>query len=120
MKIQNLRFFAAVIDCAGVTQAAEQLHVSQPAVSAGLKALERELGEPLFDRSGGRRRMIPTPRALQFYQHARDILTRCETAVGIFRRAESRTPAVRVGVLRTISAESVAALAWKIHGGWRA
>ena len=107
MKIQNIRFFAAVIECGGVTQAAEQLRISQPAVSAGLKALERELGEPLFDRSGGRRRMVSTPKSRLFSPQARDILIRCDSAVNDFRCAEARTPTVRVGVLRTISVDSV-------------
>jgi DNA-binding transcriptional LysR family regulator len=110
MKIRNLRFFVAVIEFGGVTQAAEQLHVSQPAVSAGLKALEDELGEPLFERSGGRRRMLPTFKALRFHQKATDILERCDTAIASFRTAEARVPIVRIGVLRTISAEAITAV----------
>jgi DNA-binding transcriptional LysR family regulator len=110
MKIQNLRFFVAVIEYGGVTQAAQQLHISQPAVSAGLKALEDELGEPLFDRSGGRRRMTPTSKALRFHQRALDILGRCDAALTSFRAAEVRTPTVRVGVLRTFSTDAVAAV----------
>src|SRR5262245_25525438 len=110
MKIQNLRFFAAVIEFGGVTQAAEHLRVSQPAVSAGLKALERELGEPLFDRSGGRRRMVPTTKALRFHREALNILNQCEAALRSFRITEARSQTVRLGILRTISADAVAAV----------
>jgi DNA-binding transcriptional LysR family regulator len=40
MKLQHLRFFIAVVDCGGVVRAAERLRISQPSISAGLKALE--------------------------------------------------------------------------------
>mgnify|MGYP002623781252 CR=1 FL=1 len=111
MKLQHLRFFAAVVDYGGVVKAAERLHVSQPAVSAGLRALEEELGQPLFDRSGGGRRLRPTPKALQFHQHVIDILNRCDAARLEFRSEGGRLPRLRIGVLETMAPEDVAAAA---------
>lgn len=43
-------FLTAAVEYGGVIKAAERLHLSQPSVSAGLKALEQTLGRPLFDR----------------------------------------------------------------------
>ncbi len=50
MEIYQLRTFLAVARLGSLTRAAEQMHISQPAVSKQLKALEEELGALLFDR----------------------------------------------------------------------
>ncbi len=51
MELYQLRSFAAIAELGQLTRAAEKLHVSQPAVSAQLKALEDKFGLTLFDRT---------------------------------------------------------------------
>lgn len=101
MKLQHLRFFTAVVECGGVIKAAERLHISQPAVSAGLKALEDELGGALFHR-GTSRRLSLTSAGRRFYRHALEILRQCETARSGFAGNSDQDLEVRVGVLDTL------------------
>lgn len=52
LNYHHLRYFWMVAHKGGVRRAAEQLHVSQPSVSAQLRLLEESLGQKLFRRSG--------------------------------------------------------------------
>lgn len=50
MDIQALTAFIAVADHKSFSLAAEQLHLTQPAISKRIKGLEEQLSSPLFDR----------------------------------------------------------------------
>lgn len=52
MELLQLSYFKKVADLQHVTKAAEELHVSQPAISKTIHELEDELGLQLFDRVG--------------------------------------------------------------------
>jgi len=52
MTLQQLECFHALAKTQNITKSAEEIHVSQPALSSMLKALESELGVSLFDRKG--------------------------------------------------------------------
>lgn len=60
------------------SQAARDLHRTQPAISASLKALETDLGMPLFLREG--RGLIPVPEAHYLLSEASEVLDRLKTA----------------------------------------
>lgn len=51
MELHQLEYLVAVVDEGSFTRAAAGLHVSQPAVSAQIRKLEHELGEPLLARA---------------------------------------------------------------------
>ena len=53
MRLQQLRYFLAVIDEGGFTRAAQHLGRTQQAVSKALGLLEQELGVRLLDRESG-------------------------------------------------------------------
>jgi DNA-binding transcriptional LysR family regulator len=108
MKLQHLRFFVAAVDSGGIVKASERLSLSQPAVTAGLKALERELGQPLFEPAGRGRRVRPTAKAMEFYKDAREILRQCAMARGRFASRSVSRPKLRVGLLPTIATRHVA------------
>ena len=54
MDITALEYFKIIAESGSLTKAAQQLHITQPAMSAMLKKLEEELGVELFDRSPNR------------------------------------------------------------------
>src|SRR5947199_10277402 len=51
MELRQLGYLVAVAEEANFTRAAERIHVAQPAVSAQIQRLEREVGQRLLDRS---------------------------------------------------------------------
>ncbi|MFT4106355.1 MAG: LysR family transcriptional regulator [Lacrimispora sp.] len=54
MDLLQLQYFQVVARLGNVTQAAKELHVSQPSISKTIARLEESLGVPLFERSGRR------------------------------------------------------------------
>lgn len=57
MNLDELRWFVRVAEREHVTSAAEELNISQPALSRALARMQRRLGVELFDRSGRRLRL---------------------------------------------------------------
>ncbi|MFE6226777.1 LysR substrate-binding domain-containing protein [Streptomyces sp. NPDC057854] len=82
---RDLRYFLAVAEELHFTRAAERLYVSQPALSKQIRALERQLGAPLFDRD--RHGVALTPVGEALLPHARTVLAAWEEAAGAVRRA---------------------------------
>ena len=73
LNYHHLQYFWRVVRAGGVTQAARELHVSSPAVSAQLKELQDFLGEPLLTRSG--RRLVLTEMGRTVFDYADDIFS---------------------------------------------
>lgn len=73
MNTRQLRHFLAVVDLGTLSAAAEAVHLSQPALSRSLRALEDELRVPLFDRQ--ERRLRPTPYAIEYATRARRMVS---------------------------------------------
>ncbi|ARF57785.1 LysR family transcriptional regulator [Streptomyces gilvosporeus] len=76
MELRQLAYFVAVVEEANFTRAAARLHLAQPGVSAQIRQLERELGQPLLDRSGGR--VTPTEVGEAVLPYARAALAAVE------------------------------------------
>ncbi len=64
MELYQLRGFVAVAELGHLTRAAERLHLSQPALSAQIKALEDELGVQLFARGSAGMTLTPAGKRL--------------------------------------------------------
>ncbi|MGW4632823.1 LysR substrate-binding domain-containing protein [Nocardia sp. NPDC004415] len=65
LDLHRLQQFLAVADTAGFTSAAARLHLTQQALSTAIRQLERQLGVPLFDRSGRRLRLTAAGEVLR-------------------------------------------------------
>ncbi|SNR55594.1 transcriptional regulator, LysR family [Actinomadura mexicana] len=78
MDLRTLRYFVAVVDEGGITQAARVLFVSQPSLSLAMRRLEDELGVRLFDRSG--RRARPTADGARLLGLARQVIAEADGA----------------------------------------
>ncbi|NTV63453.1 MAG: LysR family transcriptional regulator, partial [Oscillochloris sp.] len=75
----HLRTFLAVVDEGSYSAAAQKLHMSQPAVSQQIRALEEQLGDVrLFRRVG--QRMVPTHAGEELLSSARDLVMLAERA----------------------------------------
>jgi DNA-binding transcriptional LysR family regulator len=72
MDTKQLAAFCVVVDRRSFSQAADQLGVTQPAVSLQIRSLEQRLGQQLLDRSG--RRVEPTEAGLRLYRGAQRLL----------------------------------------------
>ena len=71
-----LAAFVQVAECGSFSQAAEALHISQPAISKRISALETQLGGVLFDRVG--RKVLLTQAGDTLLPHARRVLREIE------------------------------------------
>lgn len=79
MELQQLRTFLEVGRRGNFTAAARVLHRTQPAISASIRGLERELGHRLFVRR--RRGVVPTEVGLRLLRRAEDWLREMEGTI---------------------------------------
>jgi len=125
MELYQLRTFAAVADSGHITRAAEKLHLSQPAVSAHVKALEEELGVRLFERNPAG--MLLTRAGRDLHEQAGKVLAEAERLrqlaaslkgdiVGRLRVGTASDPEfVRVGELLHRTVERYPLLELELH-----
>ena len=112
MQIQQLRCAVAVAGELHFTRAAARLHVAQPSLSVQVRALERELGAPLFDRTRGAVRLTAAGEA--FLPWARQALADLDAGradvrelLGLRRGrlAIGATPSLATGLLPPLLAD---------------
>ena len=125
MELYQLRSFVAVAELGHLTRAADKLHVSQPALSAQIKALEEELELELFERrSSG---MLLTAAGKRLVGEAQKLLSAAQSlrneartirgeVVGVARLGTLSDPKlIRVGELMSAAVERYPRIEIQLH-----
>lgn len=101
MTFEQLKTFLTVARMGGVRRAAEQMNVSQPAVSTRISSLESYLGTELFSRvSTG---VVLTRKGVLLQNHAEQIMAIMERIKGDVMAEDSISSLLRLGVAETVA-----------------
>lgn len=107
MNLRRLQYFVKIVDIGSLTQAADILHIAQPALSQQLATLEGEVNQQLLVRT--KRGVTPTEAGRALYRHAQLILRQCEQArLEIQAASQQLTGAVAIGLAPGTAAASLA------------
>jgi DNA-binding transcriptional LysR family regulator len=102
VELRQLRYFVAVAEELHFGRAAQRLHIAAPSLSQQIKALERSVGAPLFERD--RRHVALTAAGRQLLPDAREILA---AAAAAQRRIAGTTGPLRIGYVDWLPDELV-------------
>ncbi|MHC3469702.1 LysR family transcriptional regulator [Streptomyces sp. 7R007] len=115
MSLRQMEYFLAIVEEASFTRAAEVLHVTQPALSHQIKALERSVGGPLLERMPRGVRLTPMGRA--YRPHAERAVRSAAQA----RRAARAAAGAEGGELHVAAVHAVAVgVLPDVFARWRA
>jgi len=100
MELDQLRYFLRVAGRGNFTRAAEDLGISQPALSRSIQKLEEELGQPVFERKT--RSVSLTEAGVLLQSRAKQVLTIIEDAKAEITD-DGQSGRVRIGAIPTIA-----------------
>ena len=109
MDLRGLHYFSAVAEELNFTRAAQRLCMSQPPLSNQIKALEEELGTPLFLRGG---------RTLQLTEAGKVLYRRASQLLDLAERTQEEVSSLAMGLSGTLCLGSVAGLAPFLAARW--
>jgi molybdate transport repressor ModE-like protein len=118
----EMRHFAAleaVARTGSFGRAARELGYTQSAVSQQIAQLERIVGQRLFDRPGGPRRVETTEAGLLLLRHADAIVAQLDAArADMAALAEGEAGTLRVGIYQSVGARLLPALVRRFRAQW--
>ena len=109
MDLRGLHYFSVVAEELNFTRAAQRLCMSQPPLSNQIKALEEELGTPLFLRGG---------RTLQLTEAGKVLYRRAAQLLDLAERTQEEVSSLAMGLSGTLCLGSVAGLAPFLAARW--
>ena len=111
MDLRGLHYFSVVAEELNFTRAAQRLCMSQPPLSNQIKALEEELGTPLFLRGG---------RTLHLTEAGKVLYRRASQLLDLAERTQEEVSSLAMGLTGTLCLGSVAGLAPFLAARWLA
>ena len=100
--LRQIRYFQSVVRNNSFSEAAEECHISQSAISQQIKALETELGFPLLERKN--RKFVLTPAGEHFYKKSLVLVADYEQICRESARiARGEDAVLKIGFLRSYS-----------------
>lgn len=116
LDLRHLRALDAVAAAGTFGRAARRLGYTQSAVSQQIAALERVVGEPLFDRPGGPRPVELTPLGSVLAIHAKDVLARVDAAATDIERFQAGVSGrIDIGTFQSVSTAVLPALLGEVR-----
>ncbi len=104
--LRQMKYYICVVDCGSFTKAAEQMYISQSAISQQISALEKELGVQLLIREN--RRFSMTMAGEYFYSRCKGILAQVEDLKReTVRLGQDEELQLRIGYLRCYSGQEL-------------
>jgi DNA-binding transcriptional LysR family regulator len=117
--LRHLAALEAVARTRAVGGAARELGYTQSAVSQQIAQLERIVGQKLFDRPGGPRRVEPTEAGLLLLGHADAIVAQLDAArADMAALAEGAAGTLRVGIYQSVGAHLLPVLVRRFRAQW--
>lgn len=101
MNFSHLKNAVTAAECGSINKAAAALYISQPCLSNSIKALEKEIGFPLFQRN--RSGIVPTEKGKEFIGIASNILKEYEKLEALSNEQQSRPLAISAYPLSYLS-----------------
>lgn len=106
--------FCVVAKCKNITRAAEQLHISQPAISKSIKSLEEQLGGTLFIRT--KRGVFLTEEGKEFYHYLKQAMEYIHNAEHKFNDLiHLETGSIRIGISTTLTKQLLLPILESFH-----
>jgi DNA-binding transcriptional LysR family regulator len=119
VELRHLAALEAVVRTQSFGAAARDLGYTQSAVSQQIAQLEKVVGQRLFDRPGGPRRVEPTEAGLLLLRHADAIVARLDAArADMAALAGGEAGTLRVGVFQSVGANLLPALVRRFRAQW--
>jgi DNA-binding transcriptional LysR family regulator len=119
IELRHLAALEAVARTRSFGRAARELGYTQSAVSQQIAQLERIVGQRLFDRPGGPRRVEPTEAGLLLLGHADAIVARLDAArADMAALAEGAAGTLRVGIYQSVGARLLPTLVRRFRAQW--
>ena len=100
LSLRQLQLFIAIAKTGSITKAAEDLNLTQPALSGALSSLETELGEKLFDRID--RKIILNANGQLIYPKVQKLLQETELLANTFIKGQQLNGIIQIAASTTI------------------